>query len=214
MRVDQITEARVYGNGGFVKSLTQEETLENGEDSEWEETEEALQSDEELEDGDKSCGIARSNKKEMFQRVTSKPNLRSLLTTLLHENGRATALQNAAPRSALAIHRHRTPNGPVGSSPRKNALQGFPQPSIMTASNTHPPVPSLRSTRINMISTELTGSIRKGLLRERETQSSTSNAVKRRHTTIKNLQNYPIENGNSCSFHFDAGLQDYHQRGW
>lgn len=124
MRVDQITEARVYGNGGFVKSLTQEETLENGEDSEWEETEEALQSDEELEDGDKSCGIARSNKKEMFQRVTSKPNLRSLLTTLLHENGRATALQNAAPRSALAIHRHRTPNGPVGSSPRKKRSSG------------------------------------------------------------------------------------------
>ena len=211
MRVDQITEARVYGNGVFVKSLTQEETLENGEDSEWEETEEALQSDEELEDGDKSCGLARSNKEEMFQRVTSKPNPRSLLTTLIRENGPATALQNTASRSAPAIHRHRTPNG---SSPRKNALQGFPQPSIMTASNTHSPVPSLRSTRINMISKELTGSLRKGLLRERETQSSTFNAVKRRHTTIKNLQNYPIENGNSCSFRFDAGLQDYHQRGW
>lgn len=214
MRANQITEARVYGNGVFVKSLTQEETLEKGEDSEWEETEEALQSDEELEDDNKSCGIGRSNKREMFQRVTSKPNLRSLLTTLIHENGRATALQNAALRSAPVIHPHRTPNGAVGSSPRKNVLQGFPQPSIMTASNTHSPVPSLRSTRINMFSKELTGSLRKGLLWERETQSSTFNAVRRKHTTIKNLQNYPIENRNSCSFHFDAGLQDYHQRGW
>ena len=214
MRVDQITEARVYGNGVFVKSLTQEETLEKGEDSEWEETEEALQSDEEREDGDESGGLARPNEKEMFQRVTSKPNLRSLLTTLIHENGRATALQNTASRSAPAIHRHRTPNSPVSSSPRKNVLQGFPRPSVMTASSTHPPVPSLRSNRINMFSKELTGSLRKGLLWERETQSSTFNAIKRRHTNIKNLQNYPIENGNSCSFHCDADLQDYHQRGW
>ena len=147
-------------------------TPEEGEDSGWEKMDEAIESDEEREDGNKSGGPARFVEEEMFQRVTSKPNLisrRSLLTTLIHENDRALALQNAASRSAPAIHRLRAPNGPI----------------------------SLDSTRINMISKELNGSLRKDLLWERQIKSSTFNAVKHRHTAhdIKNLQNYPSDEG-------------------
>ena len=150
-------------------------TPEEGEDSGWEETDEVIESDEEREDRNKPGDPARFNEKEMFQRVTSMPNLVSrcsLLTTLIHDNDRA------------AIHRPRTPNGSIVPSPRKN-----------------------------MISKELTGSLRNDLLRERRVKSSTFNAVQRRHTAhdINNLPNYPNENGNSCSNHFDEG---YHHRGW
>ena len=113
-------------------------TPEEGEDSGWEKMDEAIESDEEREDGNKSGGPARFVE-EMFQRVTSKPTLvsrRSLLITLIHENDRALALQNAASRSASAIHRLRAPNGSI----------------------------SLDSIRINMISKELTESLRKDLL--------------------------------------------------
>ncbi len=153
----------------------------------------------------------------MFQRVTSKSNLvsrRSLLTTLIHENDRASALQNAASRCASAIHRPST-SGPIVSSLRKN-VQGFLKPSIMITSDTYSPVPSLDSTRTNMFSKELTESLQDGLLRERRVKSSTFNAVKHRHTAhdIRNLQKYSSENRNSCSIHFNAGSQDYHQREW
>ncbi len=206
---DQIIKARVSGNRVFVKSLTHEVTSEEGEDSGWEDSDEAIESDEEREDG---------NKSDMFQRVTSKPNLvsrRSLLITLIHENDRASALQNAASRCASAIHRSSTSNGSIVSSLRKN-VQGFLEPSIMITSNTYPPVPSLDSTRINMFSKELIGSLRDGLLWERRVKSSTFNVVKHRHIAhdIRNLQNYSSENRNSCSIHFDAGSQNYHQRGW
>ncbi len=95
---DQITKARVSGNRVFVKSLTHEETPEEGEHSGWKDSVEAIESDEERED---------YNKSDMFQRITSKPNLvsrRSLLTYLIHKNDRASALQNAASRRAPAIH--------------------------------------------------------------------------------------------------------------
>ncbi len=48
---DQITKARVSGNRVFVKSLTHEMTPEEGEDSGWEDSDEAIESDEEREDG-------------------------------------------------------------------------------------------------------------------------------------------------------------------
>ncbi len=110
-KADQINEARVSGNRVFVKSLTHEVTTEEGEDSGWEETDEAIESDEEREDDNKFDGPARFNEEEMFQRVTSKPNLvsrRSLLTTLIHEDDRALALQNAASRFLLSPLRERT----------------------------------------------------------------------------------------------------------
>ncbi len=56
---------------------------------------------------------------------------------------------------------------------------GFLEPSIMIISNTYPPVTFLDSTRINVLSKELTGSLRDGLLLERRVKSSTFKVVKR-----------------------------------
>ena len=148
--------------------------------------------DDDWEDDDNNSGPSSVNEKEMFQRVDSKPNLtshRSLLTTLMHEGDRAQALQNAASRSTPAIRRSRTtsPNGPsTGNSPQEDSglmmRQQVPRskPIIMTTSNVHPPALSPRTTRRNMLQTELTQSLRQNLLWERQQKNSTTNAVNKR----------------------------------
>lgn len=200
------------------------------------------------EDSDDNSGPSSVNEREMFQRVDSKPNLtsrRSLLTSLMHEPDRAKALANAASRSTPALRRSRnaTPNGPsVAASPepghhfqmavaqpQQHEQQTRSRPIIMTTSNTHQPQLALspRTTRRNMLSTELTESLRKNLLWERQ-HKSTGNlaALKRRHTSndVKNLKQHPEpapilshQDGAAKKFNndfFNAGLGEYHARGW
>ncbi|KAH9835505.1 DUF1752-domain-containing protein [Teratosphaeria destructans] len=190
------------------------------------------------EDSDDQSGPSSVNEKELFQRVDSRPNLtsrRSLLTTLMHEPDRAKALQNAASRSSPAIRRARntTPNGPsvpgspaepVGQMPRQESTRS--KPIIMTTSNTHPPQMALspKTTRRNMLSTELTESLRRNLLWERQ-HRSTGNlaALKRRHTAqdMTKLKQHPepiaLSHKDKKDFsndYFHAGLQEYHAKGW
>lgn len=210
-------------------------------------------SDEDWEDDDNS-GPSSVNEKEMFHKVDSRVNLtsrRSLLTSLMHEGDRAQALQNAASRSSPAIRRSRTstPNGPsTGNSPQEDSgLMMRPQatrskPIIMTTSNVHPPALSPRTTRRNMLQTELTQSLRQNLLWERQQKNSTTNAVNKRAASavsipalrramttndIKGLNAFPqqainksttfkdtTKNNNSYNDYFDQGLQEYHQKGW
>lgn len=236
------------------KAYESEEVFESDTDEE-EVSESAIEDDDEdqWEDSDDESRPASVSDRVSFQRVDSKPNLtsrRSLLTTLMHEGDRAQALQNAASRSTPALRRSRTcsPNGPsVAASPNTNTLRYQPEPEpqnqpqiprskpiIMTTSNTcAPPALSPRTTRRNMLTTELTESLRKHLLWERQQKNSTNNAVlKRRHTStdVKNLQNYPGEaqpaalatvkenatkgNNSWTTNYFDTGLQEYHERGW
>ena len=85
---------------------------------------------------------------------------------------------------------------------------------------------SPRTTRRNMLSTELTESLRKNLLWERQ-HRSTGNlaALKRRHTSndVKNLKQHPepapvmSHQDGTKKFDnkfFDAGLGEYHAKGW
>lgn len=101
------------------------------------------------------------------------------------------------------------------------------KPIIMTTSNFHQQLAlSPRTTRRNMLSTELTESLRKNLLWERQ-HKSTGNlaALKRRHTSndVKNLRQHPepgpvlsAHNGptNLTNDYFHAGLGEYHAKGW
>lgn len=193
------------------------------------------------EDSEDMSAQSSVNEKDLFQRVDSRPNLtsrRSLLTTLMHEPDRAKALANAASRSTPALRRSRntTPNGPsVATSPVEGEQIEIPnhdeargRPIIMTTSNTHqhsrPHSP--RTTRRHMLSTELTESLRKNLLWERQ-HRSTGNlaALNRRHTSndVKNLKQHP-EPGPVLSHqagartftndYFHQGLQEYHAKGW
>ncbi|KAI9702853.1 MAG: hypothetical protein M1836_008067 [Candelina mexicana] len=192
------------------------------------------------EDSVTESGQSSVQEKPIFQRVDSKANLtsrRSLLTNLLHQSQRAAALTNAASKSTPAMQRSRTssPSGPSeAASPEEEPtlLMRGPniprsKPIIMTTSNIHPPTLSPRTTRRNMLATELTESLRRHLLHERQQKSTTANAVlKRRHTAhdVANLQDFPgrqpkqssksTSKTNSWNHYFDHGLGEYHQKGW
>ncbi|KAK4508300.1 hypothetical protein PRZ48_002038 [Zasmidium cellare] len=191
------------------------------------------------EDSDDASGPSSVNDQGLFQRVDSRPDLtsrRSLLTTLMHEPDRARALANAASRSQPHIRRSRTttPNGPsVATSPESTSQLQVPnqeiprsKPIIMTTSNTHDQTLALspRTTRRNMLSTELTESLRKNLLWERQ-HRSTGNlaALKRRHTStdMKHLKQQPepvaMSHKDGKKFtndYFHQGLGEYHAKGW
>ena len=174
------------------------------------------------------------DEKQLFQRIDSKPNLvsrRSLLTTLMNEPDRAAAFQDMASQSTPALKRSRrsSPNGPsLGNAPEEDPTVKLPptmtksKPIIMTTSNTHPPALSPRTTRRNMLASEMTESLRKHLLWERQQISTTAKAVlKRRHTAydITKLSDYPSEKeghtskNNSWNHFYDQG-GEYNQAGW
>jgi hypothetical protein len=230
-----------YLNGSSALAARSDEdnsssAIEDTDESAVEDDEDEWCSDEEEDDG------AVGSEQVSFPRIDSRPNLtsrRSLITTALTERDRAEAMQKQASRSTTALRRSRTssPNGPsLGTSPREGrelqlgGIQIPSRPVIMTTSNTHPPATSPRTTRRNMLSTELTESLRKHLLWERQQKNATSNALlKRRHTSndVKNLRHYPeppaatlapiresSRNNNSWNAYFDHGLQEYHVKGW
>ncbi len=208
----------------------------------------------EWEDSVEDSGNASIDEKTFFQRVDSRPNLtsrRSLITTMLHQSDRATALANAASKSTSALQRSRTssPNGPsLAASPdsddakslMKRAInqslrpiaeipRSAAQPIIMNTTNVIPGQQALspRTTRRNMLATELTVSLRQHLLWERQQKSQTVNAVlKRRHTAhdVANLKQFPDKvhmgtedsEGINASWnqYFSQGLGEYHSKGW
>lgn len=194
----------------------------------------------EWEDSTSDSGEGPGTDKHLFQRVDSRPNLvsrRSLLTTLIHQGDRAAAFANKASRSSPALRRYEVqPSGDSSASSSLDEESTLTMPSrskmtaskpiIMTTSNTHPPALSPRTTRRNMLATELTESLRKHLLWERQQKSTTANAVlKRRHTAfdVSNLQEYPGQKpdlskdgskNNSWNHYFDHGSGEYHRAGW
>jgi hypothetical protein len=204
------------------------------------------------EDSVEDSGDASIDEKTFFQRVDSRPNLtsrRSLITTMLHQNDRANALANAAAasRSTPALQRSRTssPNGPSlaaspdsddaaplmmkkGLKPIAEVPRSAARPIIQTTTNATPHQQALspRTTRRNMLASELTVSLRQHLLWERKQKSQTANAVlKRRHTAhdmtaLKELPN-PVYIGKgeetdkpTWNDTFSQGLGEYHMRGW
>ncbi|KAI8950287.1 DUF1752-domain-containing protein [Xylaria longipes] len=118
----------------------------------------------------------------------------------------------------------RTPLKPITEVPRSGA-----QP-IMTKPTTHyhqQTALSPRTTRRNMLATELTESLRRQLLWERQQKVSTQNAVlKRRHTShdVANLKQYPERsymnkskdefNANSWNQFLREENGGYHAQGW
>ncbi|RSM14661.1 hypothetical protein CEP52_001185 [Fusarium oligoseptatum] len=216
--------------------------------------ESAIDDDEDSSDWEDS--MEESNKSSMddkfFQRVDSKPNLtsrRSLITLMLAQNDRARTLGNHASQSTSAIPRSRMAHGPsLGASPNDSdeaplMMKGMRGPGLkpiheVPRSNAQPIMVgpshvqaqaalSPRTTRRNMLATELTESLRRHLLWERQQKSSTANAVlKRRHTShdVANLKQYPEKpcmkksedvNASSWNQYFSKEASDgYHSKGW
>ncbi|KHO01817.1 uncharacterized protein MAM_00818 [Metarhizium album ARSEF 1941] len=190
---------------------------------------------------------------KFFQRVESKANLASrpsLITLMLAQNERARTLGNQASQSTPAIHRTRAgPNGPsLGVSPndsdeaplmmkgmRHSALKPISEiprsaAQPITTHTTHVNFPaafSPRTTRRNMLATELTESLRLNLVWERQQKKLTSKAMlKRRHTSqdVANLNQYPQKacikasedaEAHSWNQYFSKeALNGYHSKGW
>ncbi|GAO17585.1 uncharacterized protein UV8b_07157 [Ustilaginoidea virens] len=209
--------------------------------------------DEDWEDSVEDSGRSSVDDK-FFQRVESKARLAtrpSLITLMLAQNDRAKTLGNTASQSTPAIHRSRTtPGGPClgGGSPndsdeaplmmkgmRHSALKPISeiprssaQPIVSTA--THVPYQaalSPRTTRRNMLATELTESLRRHLLWERQQKTLTVKAaLKRRHTShdVANLKQYPdkvcmkpsedVEARSWNQYFSKEALNGYHSKGW
>jgi hypothetical protein len=213
-------------------------------------SESAIEDDDEDEDWEDSVtesGQSSMDDKELFQRVDSRPNLvsrRSLLTMMMHQPAKMNAT-----RSTPALQRSRltSPNGPsVGGSPEDDGesltMRGpdvpRSKPIIVKPTSQASVAHSPRTTRRNMLATELTESLRRHLLWERQQKSATANAVfKRRHTAhdMANLHEYPGPKGtkgvnmagesagskdvdtsknNSWNNYNDYGPWEYHVKGW
>ena len=110
---------------------------------------------------------------------------------------------------------------------RQREKRSQPQLIIQNTTNTTPHQLALspRTTRKNMLASELTVSLRQHLLWERKQKSETINAVlKRRHTAhdVANLKQVPEKvymnqsDGNKPSWneYFGQGLGGYHSKGW
>ncbi|KAJ9651844.1 hypothetical protein H2198_008909 [Neophaeococcomyces mojaviensis] len=142
----------------------------------------------------------------IFKRVDSTahlPSRRSILTAGLTEGDRAKGLLSAASRSSPALQRikrgssHNGPSMP-GSPENDNEEGGMmmqmtqgSRPITINSSSqpTYAMAHSPRTTRRNMLSTELTESLRKNLLWERQQKNTTVNAfLKREAKSMANLQ--------------------------
>ncbi|KAF5596946.1 hypothetical protein FPANT_4206 [Fusarium pseudoanthophilum] len=241
-----------FSNNVMTRTIDDEAAVDSDTDDYIDES--AIDDDDDSSDWEDS--MEESGKSSMddkfFQRVDSKANLtsrRSLITLMLAQNDRARTLGNHASQSTSAIPRSRMAHGPsLGASPNDSdeaplMMKGMRGPGlkpihevprssaqpIMTGPNHIQAQAALspRTTRRNMLATELTESLRRHLLWERQQKSSTANAVlKRRHTShdVANLKQYPEKpcmkksedvNASSWNQYFSKEASDgYHSKGW
>jgi uncharacterized protein DUF3295/uncharacterized protein DUF1752 len=190
----------------------------------------AIEDDDDWEDEPESS--AQADGSEIFQRIDSQTNLtsrRSLITTQMHEKDRAAMLQNLASRSTPAIRRRTSShNGPLNAMASNDHVQlsrarpinvTSPQP----AEDEQLP-PSPRTNRRKMLATELTGSLRKHLLWERQHRNPAGKQLKNRsyrseirlnergHQPYFGSSEGPRRN-DSLNF-YENGLPEYFEKGW
>ena len=224
------------------RSHEDEEVFESDEEDESvidDDSEEEEEDDDDWEDDASESAENPANDKPLFQRVDSQPNLisrRSILTMELHQHDRAATFANLASKSTPMIRRTKNPTSsglsdqfsPV-EDPSNAMLPGHmtrSKPIIMTPRTAQQMAFSPKTTRRNMLATEMTESLRKNVLWERQQKKATTNAIiKRRHTAqnLTSLQEYPGEaaqaskpgsRNTSFDHYFEAGLGEYHRAGW
>ncbi|KAH0420296.1 DUF1752 domain containing protein [Colletotrichum camelliae] len=192
------------------------------------------------------------DEKITFQRVDSKVDLtsrRSLITLMIDHQNEGSRAGNVPSQSTSALPPTRTSHlvsPPLAVSPndiddaplmmkrgkRSSSLnpitevpQSAAQPITATASHSHLQALCPRTTRRNMLATELTESLKRNLLWERQQKSSTANAVlKRRHTStdVSNLKQCPEkvytkkyeDVANALQYFYEYNPGNYHSKGW
>jgi hypothetical protein len=155
------------------------------------------------EDDNKASGIPPFNLTDMFRRVDLMLNLSSrysMLTEMLKKD-KTPAVRNTTSRFSRIVR-------PSRSRPfiSINVPQSSSQPSKI-----HFPAPECPQTsRQNMLSCELSGSLRDHILWKRREKKSTIDAASKRNTEGS-------QNWKACNTDFDYnlfGLPEYHQKGW
>jgi len=164
----------------------------------------------------------------LFKRVDSRAQLtsrRSMLTTAITEEGKQAGLIAEASKSTPNFRRSRAtsamPESPQahdeGLTMRPPGTKQQPIP-IASSSNSNQMAHSPRTTRRNMLSTELTESLRRNLLTERQQQKAAISAVMKRQKarSMANLQEavtQPNKDSSSWNHYFDNPWE-YHAKGW
>ncbi|KAG6075200.1 hypothetical protein E4U16_003536 [Claviceps sp. LM84 group G4] len=207
------------------------------------------------EDSVEESGKSSVDDKQLFQRVESKVNLTSkpsLISLMFAQDERTRSMMGghtlSSHRSTPAHWRprvtHSNSSGPGFSPsvsgepslvPRGSALKPIseiPRSSAQPITTATAPIPfsgalSPRTTRRNMLATELTESLRRHLLWERRQKTMTANAsLRRRHTSqdVHHLRQYPDkpfmkpgEDAEARSLNHDLDRQTrngYHAKGW
>jgi len=146
---------------------------------------------------------------------------------MMHQQDRAAALQNAASRSSPALRRRGSShNGPMGTSPKNEAQlsRARPMPSHMSHPDLNNIPPSPRTNRRSMLSAELTGSLRKHMLWERQSRTkaiSNKNRV-RSEAGLFEQANRPhisedvkkLRRNETTTDFYDNGNMEYYIKGW
>ncbi|ODH29201.1 hypothetical protein ACO22_03789 [Paracoccidioides brasiliensis] len=205
-----------------------EDAIETDDDDE-EISESAIEDDDssEWEDSVTESGRSSVDEKELFQRVDSRPNLvsrRSLLTMMIHQPqrtmngqlaGKSTCPAGSRSTPALQQSHLASPNedsatGSIEDDENTLTMKGpdvpRSKPIIVKSMPTHQIPHSPRTTRRNMLATELTESLRRHLLWER--QQKTTPGFKRRHTAydMGNLQEFPGSKNNNSNANMDVNV--------
>lgn len=178
----------------------------------------------------------------LFKRVDSAahlPTRRSILTAGLTEADRAKGMLNAASKSSPALKRMNRASSQSGPSPPGSPEQEEGMMMRTTGRGIAVPPPtnehvyamahSPRTTRRNMLSTELTESLRKNLLWERQQKNTTVNAFRKREArSMADLQRaaqsagalphpqlelLPPRDNTSYNDYFNV-TSEYHTKGW
>lgn len=185
---------------------------------------------------------------KFFQRVDSTANLtsrRSLITLALAQNDRSqstsalrarsgpnglnlrtspkTGSPNDSDEAPLMMKGMRSSNlKPIREVPRSGAQPIQAAPTYINVPAAHSP----RTNRRTMLATELTDSLRRDMIWERQQKSRTANAVKRRHTStdLVNLQQHPDkacmkkQDDNDAErwneYFAKEQFDGYHSKGW
>ena len=170
---------------------------------------------------------AENNDKPTFQRIDSKPNLvsrRSLLTSMMNQEDRASAFQDMAMKSAAGLKKSKTSSN-IPAQDESNVTTatsegGFGTPSrpiLRTKSEIISLVSSPKTTRRNMLSTEINEELRKSILHERLQKKSTINAYNKRVQSTSNMSSLREESRETRREEYNyytQGIGNYHQAGW
>lgn len=171
---------------------------------------------------------AEAGDKPLFKRVDSQPNLvsrRSLLTTMMNQGDRASAFQAQAMKSAPNLKRSKTSTSvSTEETATTTDLPRTPSKPIMrTRSDLISLVSSPKTTRRNMLSTEIDEGLRKSILHERLQKKATVSAYTKRVQSARNLttlshQIQPEDLTNKEDSNTDdpygQGIGAYHRAGW